>query len=218
MTETAQPRATGTRWAIAIGYVLCWVLGLLIGGPSLPPEATAAEVTAEFTRSPAAVFTFAVLVHGVAAILLAGLGWSLAPRWMSRHMIAWACAAAALSLVQLAGETALVFRPVGPHAATLWEIIGRLDGLKMLVLAGLITVVHGGRSSRRTVLTVVSAVTVPALLISGIGYVVLLPALMSAATVSLPLLLLWALTATAALGQRPVAKDQDVSQVSTPPR
>lgn len=202
MTANPRPPAAGTRWAIAIGYVLCWVLGLLLGGPSLPPDATAAEVAAEFTTSPMTVLAFAILVHGIAAVLLAALGWSLTPRPGTRRILAWAGVAAALSLVQLAGETALVDRPAGLHAATIWEAITRIDGLKMLVLAVLVAVVHGGSASRRPVFTLASALTAIALLISGIGYLALLPTLMTAANASLPLLLLWALAATAARGPR----------------
>lgn len=65
-------------------------------------------------------------------------------------------------------------------------------------LPSLLTAFHGGRSGRRVALTIISAAAFLALLVSGIGYLTLMPALMSAANVSLPLLLIWALAAMAA--------------------
>jgi hypothetical protein len=197
MTLIEPPWTKRTRWTIAIGYVLCWVVGLGIGGPSLTPHASAAEVTAAFAGS-LTLLAFGVLVHGVAAILLALLGRSLASGRAKGAVFPLACAAAGLSIVQFVGEVSLVTLPSVPDAASVWEVITRVDGVKMLVLAALIAVVHGGRDRERVTLTIISAAAVLALLLSGIGYLVLLPELMSAATASLPLLLIWALAATAA--------------------
>jgi hypothetical protein len=78
------------------------------------------------------------------------------------------------------------------------SLISRVDGIKILVLAWLVAAFCGGRSGRRVALTIISAAAVQALLVFGIGDLTLMPALMSAANVSLPLLLIWALAAMAA--------------------
>ncbi|MFC4430746.1 hypothetical protein [Citricoccus alkalitolerans] len=93
-------------------------------------------------------------------------------------------------------------------AAVVWEFIPRIDGVKMLVLAGLIAVVQRGNLPRRVALTALSAGACLALLLSGIGYLALNPLLMESAAASLPLLLIWALVATAG----PVAGDLDAGE------
>jgi hypothetical protein len=192
-TRTWTPR---TRWFIAVGYVVCWIAGLVVGGPTLPPAASAAAIAQEFDGSTSIVI-FAVLVHGVAAVLIVALGLSLASRRTVRGVVPLAGLAAGLSLVQLAGEITLVTGPSGAAAVTIWEVITRVDGIKMIVLAALVVVVYAGRSRTHLALTIVSALTALALVASGIGYLALVPSLMEAAAASLPLLLVWALVATA---------------------
>lgn len=147
MTDIALSRTYRTRWSIAGGYVLCWIIGLLIGGPSLAPDAKAEEVQLAFAGSTS-ILAFAGLVHGVAAVLLASLGWALLSERAMRGIFPLSCAAAGLSLVQLVGEVILVSAPNALNAATVWEVISRVDGIKMLVLAWLVTAFHGGRSGR----------------------------------------------------------------------
>jgi hypothetical protein len=180
---------------VAGGYVLCWVVGLLIGGPDLEPDPDVAAITEEFAGSLGLV-VFAVLVHGIAAVLLIVLGRFLALGRASDITWVLAVVAASLSFVQLGGEVVLVAVPTALPADSVWEVISRVDGAKMLVLACLIASVHGGRG--RVVLTVVSVVAVLALSVSGVGYLFLIPELMAAAVVSLPLLLLWVMVATSA--------------------
>jgi hypothetical protein len=196
MTVTTRTWTPRTRWSIAIGYVVCWIAGLVVGGPTLPPAASAAAIAQEFGGSTSIVL-FAVLVHGVAAVLLLALGLSLASRRTVRGVVPLAGLAAGLSLVQLAGEITLVTAPSSAAAVTIWEVITRVDGIKMIVLAALVVVAHTGLSGTHLALTIVSALTALALVASGIGYLALVPALMEAATASLPLLLVWTLVATA---------------------
>lgn len=200
MTRT--PLSSGRlRWLVAGGYVLSWAIGLLVGGPSLLPDASSTEVELAFSGSTA-VLVFAVLVHGVAAVFFAALGWTLPGRGAHPLARALACLAAALSLLQLVGEVLMVVVPDSVDAGAAWVSITRVDGVKMLVLAGLIGAVLRGHGTGRRVLSVVSVVTMIALVVSGAGYVLLDPVVMEAASVSLPLLLIWVLVATAARSHR----------------
>jgi hypothetical protein len=185
-----------TRWAIVVGYALCWVLGLILGGPTLTPDADAAEVNAAF-RGSMTYLAFAILVHGIAAVLLVALGRSLTSTFTLRGVMTLAATAAALSLVQLAGEILLIVGPETSSASSIWQLTFRVDGVKMLVLAGLIVLAHGRHFRGRLVLTIISAAASTSLLLSGIGYLSLNSLLMQVATASLPLLLIWALVATA---------------------
>lgn len=196
MINVREAKVRRTRWAIALAYVSCWIAGLLIGGPDLDAKASSEAVHLAFDGS-SATLAFAILVHGAAGALLGALGWSLSYGRGKRLIVTLAVVAAALSFMQLAGETVLVLAPGGVDAATLWESITRIDGVKMIVLAGLIAAVHGGALRGGAVSAVVAGVTALALVISGAGYLFVVPELMVAATASLPLLLLWSLVATA---------------------
>jgi hypothetical protein len=67
--------------------------------------------------------------------------------------------------------------------------------------------VHGGHFRGRLTLTIVSAAASISLLLSGIGYLNLNAFLMEVTTASLPLLLIWALMATAErVSETPSAK------------
>lgn len=196
VTDASHDPAPRTRWSLAVGYVLCWVVGLVIGGPSLSTGASTDQVERAFDGS-GSILVFALLVHGVAAVLLAGLGWSLASGPLRRAGLVLAIVAAVLSLVQLAGEVTLVVAPAALDAATAWDAVSRADGVKMLVLAGLIGVVLSGMR-RRVALTVVSGLAIAALVASGVGYLFRVPVLAEATVASLPLLLLWVVVATVA--------------------
>lgn len=187
---------------MAVGYVLCWIVGISTGGPDLPPGADADVVGSEFSGS-LAILVFAVLVHGVAAVLLVALGRTLVSEPERRAPLVLASIAAALSLVQLIGEIVLVTGSDALPADVIWEVVSRVDGAKMLVLAALVVNVHGGVFRGRIAVTLVSAVTALALLTSGVGYLASIPGLMAAATASLPLLLVWVLTATHSAANRP---------------
>lgn len=199
-----RPHPPRSGWVVAIAYVLCWIVGLLIGGPALEPAATAAEVEQAFAGS-GSVLVFAALVHGVAAGLLVALGRSLAAAPLRTAAVTASWIAAVLSIGQLVGEVALIGAPGAVDASLVWQLVTRVDGIKMLALAALIIAVHRGRIRDRVTLTVVSAAAVIALLVSGSGYIGLEATLMQAATASLPLLLIWALVATAA--RRPAPRE-----------
>ena len=197
MTPASVSLTARTRWTIACAYVACWVAGLLVGGPQVDPGAGSHALALAFSEQ-ARVLVFAVLVHGVAAVLLALLGLALGSGPTRRLTVSLAATAAVLSFGQLAGEVSLVAGPRHAQASATWESVSRVDGLKMLVLAALVTAVWVGAAHRGRVLTAVSGLAVATLVLSGIGYVTVSTGLMALAGASLPLLLLWSLAATAA--------------------
>ena len=182
-------------WLIAVAYVLCWIVGLSIGGPTLDPGATSTQVDEVFADS-SSILAFSVLVHGVAAGLLVALGLSLGSGRQRTAAIAASCAAAVLSLAQFVGEVSVVVASESVDSALMWEVLTRIDGLKMLVLTVLIGTVYAGRVQRTVTFSGVSAVAGLALTLTGVGYLALHLPLMNIATLSLPLLLVWALVAT----------------------
>jgi len=115
--------------------------------------------------------------------------------------------AVALSLIQcglgllLAGS----FAPDGKidGAGRLFDVINRMDGVKMFALAAMALAAAG--LSRRAVLPrwlgYVAAVLTVALIASGAGYLLLSTTLAQAVFVSGPLLLVWVTGAGVALGR-----------------
>lgn len=207
MTTATRFQTARARWAVAVGYVACWVAGLLVGGPQLGPDATAADIGLAFADGTR-VLVFAALVHGAAAAFLVLLGLSLGTGTARRTVVALATIAAVLSLDQAAGEVSLVVDPHRAGPVALWEMVSRVDGVKMLVLAALVGTVCAGAERRGRALTVVTALTVGALALSGIGYLTLSAALMGLAAASLPLLLVWVMTATATTALEIRAQDR----------
>lgn len=196
MTTETGFQTTRARWAVAIGFVACWVVGLLVGGPDLGPDATPADVAQEFSAG-GRVVAFSALVHGAAGVLLLLLGLSLGSGRTRRSVVVLASIAAVLSFDQLAGEVGLALDPDRAGAVALWEMVSRVDGAKMIVLAALVAATWWGSARRGPVLSAVSGLAVIALVASGIGYLTLSAGLMAVAGASLPLLLVWSLTATA---------------------
>lgn len=197
MTSETWFSSARARWAVATAFVACWVVGLVVGGPDLGPGATPTAVAQAFADQTRVV-AFSALVHGAAGILLVLLGLSLGSGRTRRTTVALASIAAVLSIDQLAGEVGLALDPDRTGAVALWEMLSRVDGAKMLVLAALVTSVWSGTVRRSALLSVVSCLAVLSLVLCGVGYLTLSAGLMAAAAASLPLLLLWSLTATAA--------------------
>lgn len=119
-------------WSVGAGYVLCWVVGLLIGGPSIEHGSNSGEIQAAFSASPG-VLIQVLLVHGLAAAFLVLLGLVLRSGPGARHVPGLAVAAGVLSLVQLSGELALIVVPAdGAGAFGRWLPGGQPspDGLR----------------------------------------------------------------------------------------
>jgi len=206
MTSETWFSSARAGWAVATAFVACWAVGLVVGGPDLGPVATPRAVAQAFSDQTR-VMAFAALVHGAAGILLVLLGLALGSGRTRRTTVALASIAAVLSIDQLAGEVGLALDPHREGAVALWEMLSRVDGAKMLVLAALVASVWSGAVHRGPSLSVVSLLAVVSLVLSGVGCLTLSAGLMAAAVASLPLLLVWSLTATAASAS---AEQQDV--------
>ncbi|MFH8224006.1 hypothetical protein ACH4C2_33205 [Streptomyces sp. NPDC018057] len=157
----------------------------------------------------------ALFVHGVAAVCLLVVGAGLTGRGRRTGSTAavaagWAGrAAGVLAAVQLVLELIAVSGadPASPgRTGALFEAVQRTDGAKMLALAVLAAATcaasrHSTLLRRRE--AVLARVLAVAITVSGVGYLLLHPALTPAAFVSLPLLLIWIAVLGAALGGRP---------------
>jgi hypothetical protein len=92
------------------------------------------------------------------------------------------------------------------RAGRLFELVNRLDGVKMLALAAVIGTATLARDAIGVPRWVsgVGVLAVLALIASGAGYLALNGTLADAAAVSLPLLLVWVLANALALGRSAV--------------
>jgi hypothetical protein len=198
-------RSLLTAPAVAgIAYSAAWVLGLAVWPSNLDVAASNAKVLATYSAHRGAAMAQYLLIEGLAAIALAvvviALGKAARRRGADRVGVATVVAgftAVALSLAQcalglvLAGAVA----PDGEtdRAGRLFDLINRMDGLKMVVLAAM--AVTGVGLVRRAVLPrwlgYIAALLAVALVVSGAGYLVLNATLAPAVFVSGPLLLVW---------------------------
>jgi hypothetical protein len=197
-----------------IAYTTAWVLGLAVWPANLDVAATNDEVLATYGAHQGAAMTQYLLEEGLAAVALAVvvtvLGRASRRRDAERLGVTTVVAgltAAALSLIQctlgllLAGSVA----PAGEaeRAGRIFDLINRLDGVKMFALAAM--AVAGVGLVRRAVLpgwlSYTAALLTVALLASGVGYLLLNTTLAQAAFVSGPLLLVWVTGAGVALAR-----------------
>jgi hypothetical protein len=198
-----------------VGYVVAWLTGLAVWMSNVDVSATGSEVLAAYRGHQAAAQVQYVLVEGLAAIALAvvvlclgraALGRASAP--LAMVVIIAGTGAAAVSLVQcvlglhLAGS--VVPSANASRAGSLLQLIDRLDGVKMILLAlvALVTAVLVRRVRMLpTWLGWTALALAAALIVSGLGYLLLNSGLAVAADASLPLLLLWICATGIALGQ-----------------
>lgn len=176
----------------------------MIGPPSLGVTASGAAVVSAYAGHQGTAIAQVVLTEGVAGAALAAVVLALgaAARGRDAHRLAArieaaGLAAAVLSLTQCVLGLLLAVRvaPGGDsaRAGAIFQLISRIDGAKMLLLA--VLAVSGAVLARRAGVlpswagypAVVLAV---ALTGSGSGYLLLSPALSWIAYVSLPLLLI----------------------------
>jgi hypothetical protein len=188
-------RPPATAWltatsVAAVGYLAVWIIGLSIWPSNLSVTSSGNAVIQAFAGHSGVAITQYILTEGLAGVALAiVLGRTLSglPR------ITGYCAAA-VSVVQcglgiyLAGSVV----PGGDasSARTFFDLIDRLDGVKMALLA--ITAVVASIAMRRPVwLRYAGFVLAVAIAVSGIGYLLANTTLAVAAWISLPLLLIW---------------------------
>ena len=206
-------RATAAWPALAgIGYAAAWLAGLSIFSSSTTVNSAGTQVVAGYTGHQSVATAQFALTEGLAALCLAvvaaAIGRLGGSSRAARVVAVAGGAAAVISLAQCAIGVYLVNRAVpAGHAATagaLNEAITRMDGVKMLVLAGM--GLAGAGLARRGLLPrwlgYAGAALTVAITASGLGYLLLLSGLAAAAWVSLPLLLVWVAGAGMALGRR----------------
>jgi hypothetical protein len=206
-------RSMLTAPAVAgIAYTTAWVLGLAVWPSNLDVAASNVKVVATYSAHQGAAMTQYLLIEGLAAIALAvvvfALGRGARRRGADRLGQATVVAgltAVAISLAQcalgllLAGSVAPDGKTV--QAGRLFDLINRMDGVKMFALAAM--AVAGVGLVRRAVLPrwlgYTAAFLTVALIVSGAGYLLLNTTLAQAVFVSGPLLLVWVTGAGVAL-------------------
>jgi hypothetical protein len=215
-------RGLATVPALAgIAYAVAWLAGLSIFSSSATVRTTGAKVLAADAGHQAAAATQFVLTEGASAVFLAvvviaigraGLrtadGRPVRAAGAARVTITAGLVAVAISLVQcvLGVYLATSVVPAGhvTAAGDLTDAISRLDGVKMLVLA--VLALAGVALARRTSvlpgwLSYTGIALAVAIVVSGVGYLLLIDSLALAAWASLPLLLVWVTGSGIALGR-----------------
>jgi hypothetical protein len=202
-TSTASSRRLWLLVA-AVGYSLAWILGLMVPVPAVDIDASAQALLGSVVGHEGATALRALLTHGLAAVALATVAVALARATGARSVLIAGVVAAGLSLIQFVLELVLS-GPAGSGAVpSLVEAVNRIDGVKMFALAAL--ALAGGAAARRSAVVPrwlggLGYVLAMALVVSGVGYALLIPALGQAAYVSLPLLLIWVTSTGVALAR-----------------
>lgn len=202
--------------AAGIAFVVAWVTGLAVWPSNLDVAASGAKVVSAYTDHQGAAVTQYLLVEGLAAIALAvvviALGRAAARRGagrLGRVVVLAGIGAVTVSLVECALGLVLAAAAVPDgetgRAGTLFDLINRMDGAKMLALAamalaGVALARRGGPLPRW--LGYVAAPLAAAMIASGVGYLLRSNTLTQAAAVSLPLLLIWVVGTGVAVGRR----------------
>jgi hypothetical protein len=187
-----------------VAYTGAWLLGLAVWPSNLSVAASGVQVVATYSAHQGAAIAQYVLVEGLAAIALAvvviALGRAARARGAERPArvtVVAGLAAAAISIAQTALGLLLAASaaPDGEtdRAGHFFDLINRLDGVKMLALAAMAGA--GVQLARGVVLPrwlgYTAAWLCVALVVSAAGYLLLNTSLAQAAFVSLPLLLVY---------------------------
>jgi hypothetical protein len=190
--------------AVSAAYSLSWVAALSVGPGNVSATADGHEVVTAYGGQAVGGTAQYLLSEGLPAVGLAVVGLALAGAARragllraARTTAAAALTAAAISAVQCLLGVFLVLSSA-PRGATgeahlLFELVNRMDGVKMLVLAALAL---GGAALARSGVAA-GWLRLPAYALaltiagSGIGYLLLLGGFTSLAYLSLPLLMLW---------------------------
>lgn len=181
-TRTSIPAVTGVL------YTLSWAAGLAVWTANVKVNAGGGEVIAGYAGHRAAATAQYLLTEGLPAAGLAVIAVAL------RHRVATIAGilAAVLSFTQFVLGVLLTQWAVpdgdAGRAHVLFEAVNRLDGVKMFALA--VFAVAGGSVLSRWLRWTGIALAI-AIVISGIGYLLLIPALATVAYVSGVLLLVF---------------------------
>jgi hypothetical protein len=198
-----------------IGYSVAWIISLSVGGPNPSVAARGSQVVAAFAGHGGPAMAMFVLAEGIAAAALAVvvIAAARAARSGSRRAglagAGFGIAAAVVSWAELAVGAWLVYGPVaGRRAAgaeTAYQVLMRLDGAKMFLLAAMavaLSVVALTSPVLPRWLAPLGFALAAALVVSGLGYVLLAPGLATAVYVSGILLLAFVTSTGVTLNQR----------------
>lgn len=190
---------------------MAWVAGLAAWPSNLALNASSAQVAASHRAHAAPAVTQYLLVEGVAGLLLGvvlAAAWVSAagrrPGWTARAAGVLGAGAVLVSLTQSVLGLILTAAATNheiARAGDLFGVVDRLDGVKMLALAGVaawLAVRFGAHQRPRQLprwLQAAAVLAAVSLIVSGVSYLLLANALAWTVYFSGPLLLLW-ITAT----------------------
>jgi hypothetical protein len=222
-TTTPRPPAWLRRRALpsvpgvaGIAFVAAWTAGLAVWPTNLALDASDATVFTAYTRHQGAAVTQYLFVEGVAAAALAvvvvAFGQAAGRRGASRLGRLSVLAGVGATIVSLIECVLglLLARAADPdgdanRAGDLFDLINRLDGVKMLALATM-ALAAAGLVRRDGLLPAwlghTAVLLASAMTASSAGYLLLNNTVAQAAALSLPLLLIWAAGTGLALGRR----------------
>ena len=185
-----------------VGYSLAWIISLSVGAPNPSVAARGSQVVAAFAGHGGPAMAMFVLAEGVAAAALAVVVIAAAraarpgPRRAGLAGAGFGIAAAVVSWAELAVGAWLVYGPVAGRraaaATTAYQVLTRLDGAKMFLLAAMavaLSVVALTSPVLPRWLAPLGFALAASLVVSGLGYVLLAPGLAAAVYVSGILLL-----------------------------
>ena len=185
-----QPIDAVSRRTAAVAYLGAWAIGLAVRPTNLGLDASASAVAAAHQEHSAQAVASYVLTEGIAGLLLAVVVLGLASRRATR----FGATAAVLSVLQCFVGISIVVA-AGDHSiglsGTLFGLVNRLDGLKMLLLAFAAVSELVDDPRRRRWFLALGLSAAGALFASGITYLALLEPLAWTVYISGPLLLAW---------------------------
>ena len=209
------PAVRWPAWA-GIAYAAAWLIGLFLAPAAPDTFGSAGTVNAYYTGHRSAAMMQSVFVHGLAGIALLvftaalwnylAAGHQPLPR---RLVLLSGVLAAAISFVQVAFMIGIYVQAGRPGSAdgtkALFDAMNNADTVKLIVLAvfvGAASYAAGrlGRLPRWVAWE--GAVTVVFLVAGGLAFLVSSGALNLALDISLPLLLLWAASASISMLRR----------------
>ena len=176
--------------AIGIGYALSWIAGLAVPAPSPKFSASGAQIVSAFAGHAPALAAQYALTEGLPAAGIAVVAIALARVAGSRLAMVAGVTAAVISVLQfcLGMWLAVTSSPVTAHV--LFQLVNRMDGGKMLVLAVLGAAAAAAVMLPRWLRYAGAALAV-AITASGVVYLLLLQSLWLLAGPALALLLIF---------------------------